>query len=54
LAAERDEQAFQRLADDPMLHDSLAGFHAHQAVEKALKAVLAHAGFAFRRTHDIA
>jgi HEPN domain-containing protein len=54
LAAERDEQAFRMLADDPMLHDSLAGFHAQQAVEKALKAVLAHAGVAFRRTHDIA
>jgi HEPN domain-containing protein len=54
LAAERDQQAFRKLADDPTLHDSLAGFHAQQAVEKALKAVLAHAGVAFRRTHDIA
>lgn len=54
LAAERDEQAYRKLADDPTLHDSLAGFHAQQAVEKALKAVLAHAGIAFRRTHDIA
>ena len=54
LAAERDEQAFRKLAEDPTLHDSLAGFHAQQAVEKALKAVLAHAGVAFRRTHDIA
>jgi HEPN domain-containing protein len=54
LAAERDEQAFRKLADDLSLHDSLAGFHAQQAVEKALKAVLAHAGVAFRRTHDIA
>jgi HEPN domain-containing protein len=54
LAAKRDQQAFRKLADDPTLHDSLAGFHAQQAVEKALKAVLAHAGVAFRRTHDIA
>jgi HEPN domain-containing protein len=54
LAAERDQQAFRKLADDPTLHDSLAGFHAQQAVEKALKAVLAHARVAFRRTHDIA
>jgi HEPN domain-containing protein len=54
IAAERDAQAFRKLADDPTLHDSLAGFHAQQAVEKALKAVLAHAGVAFRRTHDIA
>jgi hypothetical protein len=54
LATERGEQAFRKLADDPTLHDSLAGFHAQQAVENALKAVLAHAGVAFRRTHDIA
>jgi hypothetical protein len=54
LAAERDQQAFRKLADDPTLHDSLPGFHAQQTVEKALKAVLAHAGVAFRRTHDIA
>lgn len=53
-AAERDQQAFRKLADDPALHDSLAGFHAQQAVEKALKSVLAKAGIAFRRTHDIA
>jgi len=25
LAAERDQQAFRKLADDPTLHDSLAG-----------------------------
>ncbi len=53
-AAERDGQAFDRLATDPALHDSLAGFHAQQAVEKALKAVLADRGVVFRRTHDIA
>ncbi len=53
-AAERDQQAFAKLAEDPGLHDSLCGFHAQQAVEKALKAVLAHAGVVFRRTHDIA
>jgi len=54
LTARRDEQAFSTLADDPNLHDSLAGFHAQQAIEKALKAVLAHSGVSFRRTHDIA
>jgi HEPN domain-containing protein len=54
LAAERDQQAFRKLADDPTLQDSLAGFHAQQAVEKALKGVLAHAQVPFRRTHDIA
>jgi HEPN domain-containing protein len=53
-AAEHDHQAFAKLAEDPALHDSLCGFHAQQAVEKALKAVLAHARVVFRRTHDIA
>jgi len=53
LAAERDQQAFDKLAEDRKLHDSLAGFHAQQSVEKALKAVLAHAAVRFRRTHDI-
>jgi hypothetical protein len=52
--AERDEQAYRKLAEVLDLHDSLAGFHGQQAVEKALKAVLARAGVVFRRTHDIA
>jgi HEPN domain-containing protein len=54
VAAGRDRQAFGKLAEDPGLHDSLAGFHAQQAVEKSLKAVLAQAEIPFRRTHDIA
>lgn len=54
ILARRDEGAFLALAADPLLHDSLCGFHAQQAVEKALKAVLTHAGIAYRRTHDIA
>lgn len=54
VLARRDEQAFRKLASDPALHDSLAGFHAQQAVEKGLKAVLSHKGVAYRRTHDIA
>lgn len=33
VAAERDRQAFHKLAEDPELHDSLAGFHARQAVQ---------------------
>lgn len=53
-AARRDEQAFRALAALPAMNDAVIGFHAHQCVEKALKAVLAHAGIAFRRSHDIA
>lgn len=49
----RDEQAFLALAAVPDMNDAAIGFHAHQCVEKALKAVLARAGVAFWRTHDI-
>lgn len=52
-AALRDEQAFRALAAVPEMNDAAIGFHAHQCVEKALKAVLAQGGIAFRRTHDI-
>lgn len=53
-AARRDEQAFRALVAVPDMNDPAIGFHAHQCVEMALKAVLAHAGIVFRRTHDIA
>lgn len=43
-AARRDEQAFRALTAVPEMNDAVIGFHAHQCVEKALKAVLAHAG----------
>jgi HEPN domain-containing protein len=52
-AAERDRQAFRALVAIPEMNDAVVGFHAHQCLEKALKAALAHAGIAFRRTHDI-
>jgi HEPN domain-containing protein len=52
-AARRDRQAFQALAALPEMNDAVIGFHAHQCVEKALKAALAHAGIGFRRTHDL-
>jgi hypothetical protein len=34
--AERDQQAFSKLAEDPSLHDVDAGFQARQAVEQPL------------------
>jgi HEPN domain-containing protein len=34
--------------------DEMIGFHAQQAVEKAIKSVLARYGIVYRRTHDIA
>jgi HEPN domain-containing protein len=53
-AAKRDQQAFRALVAMPEMNDAVVGFHAHQCVEKALKAVLARWGIRFRRTHDLA
>lgn len=52
-AAKRDQQAFRTLAAVAEMNDAAIGFHAQQAVEKALKAALAHAGVAFQRTHNL-
>lgn len=52
--AERDVLTYRKSVDDPEVHETVALVHAQQAVEKALKAVLAHAEIAHRRTHDIA
>jgi len=52
--APQDLLVFRKLADDRDMGDAVLGFHAQQAVEKLLKAVLAHNGIAHRRTHDIA
>lgn len=51
--ARSDEIALDRLADDPDVPDDLIGFHAQQALEKLLKAALAHAGVAPPRIHDL-
>jgi HEPN domain-containing protein len=40
------------IADDAILLETLC-FHAHQAVEKALKAVLVHSKVEFLKTHNI-
>jgi hypothetical protein len=41
ILADRDIRAFRKLSDDPEIDDEVVGFHAQQAVEKCLKAVLA-------------
>lgn len=51
--ARSDEIALEKLADDPDVPDDLIGFHAQQALEKLLKAALAHAGVAPPRIHDL-
>lgn len=49
-----DAAALRELADKEHVPDSAVGFFAQQTVEKALKAVLAHRGIRFERTHDLA
>jgi HEPN domain-containing protein len=53
VVAQNDIKAFQRLADDVGIADASVGFHAQQAVEKCLKAVLALRSIKFRRKHDL-
>jgi len=51
--AASDLSAARVLADDANQHDDVVGFHAQQAIEKSLKAVLAVRGFEIPRTHDL-
>ncbi len=48
-----DETLLERIAKDPAVSDSIYGFHAQQAVEKYLKAVLAHLQVRVRKVHDL-
>lgn len=52
-SARRDILAFDRLAPMSDMHDSILGFHAQQAVEKCLKAVLFKHDAMVPRTHDL-
>jgi HEPN domain-containing protein len=52
-AAERDCVAFGILDRAPEAADEIVLFHAQQAAEKFIKAVLASRGVVFRRTHDL-
>lgn len=51
--AEGDESILDRLLDDADVPDDVLGFHAQQAIEKRLKAVLAFHGIGYDRTHSI-
>jgi HEPN domain-containing protein len=54
LAKARDDQvAARKLAADPEIADAVVGFHAQQAIEKALKAVLSAHQQAYPWTHDL-
>jgi HEPN domain-containing protein len=50
--AEDDANAMRLLADAE-ISDEIVGFHAQQAVEKWLKAVLGSRGIEFEYTHDL-
>jgi HEPN domain-containing protein len=52
-AARRDLRALRAMDDAVAFPDEIVGFHAQQAVEKALKAWLACLGVAFPKTHDL-
>ncbi len=49
----RDRDTFVLLSGLAQADEAAIGFHAQQAIEKALKAVLFLFGVEFRRTHDL-
>jgi HEPN domain-containing protein len=51
--ARNDATAAREFAGNPEISDEIIGFHAQQAVEKWLKAVMATVGLPQQRTHDI-
>lgn len=48
-----DEALVRRVLDDSEIPDAIVGFHAQQAAEKLIKAVLAARGVSFARTHAL-
>jgi HEPN domain-containing protein len=51
--ARQDEFALEKLINDPASPDEILGFHAQQAVEKTLKAVLALHDLRYPFIHDL-
>lgn len=51
--AQEDATAVREFAANPEIADGIIGFHAQQAVEKWLKAVIASRGEDFEHTHDL-
>lgn len=51
--AAEDATAVREFAANPEIADGIIGFHAQQAIEKWLKAVLASRGVDFEYTHDL-
>lgn len=51
--ADRDIHAFNVLKEDGSAHISVVCFHAQQAIEKSLKAVMFSRKIEFRKIHDL-
>jgi HEPN domain-containing protein len=51
--AEGDAKAMRFLAPNPDIDDESVGFHAQQAIEKWIKAVMASSGLPEERIHDL-
>lgn len=51
--AAEDQYILRKIADDPAAPPNMVGFHAQQAVEKMLKAVLASRDIDYPRTHEL-
>jgi HEPN domain-containing protein len=51
--ADDDANAMRLLALNAEISDAIVGFHAQQAVEKWLKAILGSRGIEFEYTHDL-
>jgi HEPN domain-containing protein len=51
--ASQDEALVRKVSSDTDISDELIGFHAQQAVEKAMKAVLVAADIEFPFSHDL-
>lgn len=52
-SARQDVAACKLLSAEVSIGDAVVGFHAQQAVEKSIKAILSQNGIEFRRTHDL-
>jgi HEPN domain-containing protein len=52
--ARKDLRAIAAMLDPDVFAEEIFGFHAQQAVEKAIKAVLSLIGRIYPRTHDLA
>lgn len=51
--AAQDQAVLEKLIDDPVIEVDTLGFHAQQAAEKLLKALLATGGHDYPRSHDL-